>query len=214
MLVWRARSRTAAATIGSPASIGVDSCTIVSSGSASSALSVNRAACTAPSAAVTSFCAVASASSACSTSSRGASPRSKRELGGVARALRQVAQLDEGLPLRAGDVQPEVGAAHVVADLRHRGGQFGVAGAERRLADRDRAGPACRRARAAPPHRTTGFGVSFSNSIASSGFRCSPATASRAASIGRRSRAAAIVGLTGNARSIAACSVSGSAAAV
>ena len=34
-------------------------------------------------------------------------------------------------------MQPEVGAAHVVADLRHRRRQFGLAGADHRLAGRD-----------------------------------------------------------------------------
>ena len=93
-----------------------------------------------------------------------------------ARAARDRAARRTASTLRVGDEQPEVGAADVVADLRHRRRQLGFAGADRRLADRNAPVRACRRVRAAPTRRRPGFGVSFSNSTASSGFGCSPAT--------------------------------------
>ena len=59
------------------------------------------------------------------------------DLGRIARAPGEIAQLARRVPSGGGDVQPEVGAAHVVADLRHRRRQFGLAGADHRLAGRN-----------------------------------------------------------------------------
>ena len=136
---WRAPAPTPRSmTTGPPASIGVDSGCTVSSGCPSTALSFALAAMTAPSVAVASFSAAA-----------------KREVGLQHFEPRHVACFEARLRRVAGALgdrsrssrrtdQPRVGDEHVVvrapdvvANLRDRRGQFGVAGANRRLADRD-----------------------------------------------------------------------------
>ena len=188
---------------GPPASIGVDSVCTVSSGCPSSALSRARAATAAPSAAVASFSAVASASSRLHHLEPRRVAGVEARLGGIAARCDR----SRSFPQHR---QPCVGDEHV--DSRRAGRRCGPARSSPPAPPRRRessprsprfACRACRRARAAPRSRTPASASPFRSRRVASGLSRSPATARPATLTAPARRAAAIVGLAANARSIA-----------
>ncbi len=182
---------------------------MVSSGSPRRALKLVRAAASVPRAPVVSFSACARASSACSTSRRGALPAWKRAPRRVAHASGDGLQIGEQEQTRFRGHAIEVGAAHLVPRLGDELCELGVGGSDRRL-QRDRpGGTACCQARAESRRYRSGTAYRDRTRPVLPGSIARRRRATPATPIARRARAATSTGLLVIARSSAAASVSG-----
>ena len=103
----------------------------------------------------------ASASCACSTSSRGALPTSNRACAASRARVANWRSSSRSAEPGFGDQAGEIGAANLRPDIDDGPRQLGFADLKRRLRDRDAPARACRQARAAAPARTTASAFPF-----------------------------------------------------